>query len=178
MTNDTLTDAFSVMLKTGSIFELRTSRMRRLHTGNNNKATCSFGRLLFLCVTVLCFILAGTGCKHTPPDTSTFDPVESAPYWYIGKIVATAPRDATAEPVLRVWRLEAEVVSIGDSTANVAPPIGSHVVFFVHSIVRTFNLDRDAVIGKTFRIEYAGGFANPYDGSVNVKSVPVNGRPH
>ena len=94
---------------------------------------------------------------------------DDAPFRYIGRIIDISIRAPTSRPVLANWRVEAEVIATPVGSSKDMPAVGAHVVFFVHSIVQTFNLDAESVTGRTFNIEYADGFANPYEGNITVK---------
>lgn len=138
------------------------------HRGGKDSLMRSLGHALLLWIGC-CLLTSGTACKSVQSDPHVASSSGDAPISFVGKIISVGPRDIYAQFVLNVWRVEAEVVSKASGALDAEPKIGSHVVFFVHSIANTFYSDTNSVIGKTFQIEYATGFENPYDGSVSAK---------
>jgi len=96
--------------------------------------------------------------------------MEVGPTQFIAKIEKVEPIVATALENRAKWKIEVEVESVltNQPTSPLAP--SSHVVFFVHSVSKTFLEDRSNIIGKTYRIQYNAAFANPYFGDVEVSA--------
>jgi hypothetical protein len=128
-------------------------------------------RFVGYCIAVA-IMIACFGCfstvKPQPRDSLS---VNSNRFEYVGQIIKVQPLGTVESANRARWMIEAEIVSVSDTTGVGAPPIGSKATFFIHSVVKLFGEDRESVVGRRFRLAYESGFQNPYHGKVAVVGI-------
>jgi hypothetical protein len=142
--------------------EPRTVMKRRIPVGLRFVGYC-----IAVAIMIACFGCFST-LKPQPRDSIS---VNSNRFEYVGQIIKVQPLGTVESANRARWMIEAEIVSVSDTTRVGAPPVGSKATFFVHSVVKLFGEARESVVGKRFRLAYESGFQNPYHGEVTVVGI-------
>jgi hypothetical protein len=119
--------------------------------------------------TVLMSTLPGEGCRRST------DPAPGAASSQPTNIVVTArvtavTCDPMTENLLNRWRVESQVISASQG----GPPVGSHVAVWVHSVILTFDVPYEEIVGHVFRVTYRERFSDEYGGHVDADEVGQN----